>query len=249
MTHPPRRPAFAGGPHRSPPSSFGYGFVPAGARPAVRKSSRVKLFAVLVIGLLVAVGAMIAITRGVETQPQVAKPCPPVCPPPPVGRPVISEKVFTAPNGSFSFEYPNASGVQKGASGVALQTSVGVLLMKGGPANGRTAEDVATSFLRDKLPDARRAYVVPNAYVGYTLGYGEVDDVYPQSTNGTEAHDRVLVLTAVKHNVQVTVVALGGYEKWTQTGLNDGHPSGVGMRIAAFIDRYVNSVRWKGEIR
>jgi hypothetical protein len=124
-----------------------------------------------------------------------------------------------------------------------------VLAIQGGPANGQSPQEVATSFLRAKLPDARQTYVVPNAYVGYTHGYGEVDDVYLQSSNGTEQHERVIVLAAVKNGVQVTVAALGPYVKWTQTGLNDGHPSGVGMQIAAMIDQYVNSVRWKGETR
>jgi hypothetical protein len=245
----PPRPAYAGGPYPPGTPAFGYGFVPASSRPAVRKSSPVKLFVLLAVGLLVVVGVFIAIARAVETQPEVAKPCPPVCPPPPVGKPVTAEVVFTGPDGSFSFEYPAVSGVQKSASGIAVQTSLGVLAIRGGSANGQSAEEVATSFLRDKLPDARRTYVVPNAYVGYTHGYGEVDDVYLQSSNGTEEHDRVIVLSAVKNDVQVTVVALGLYEKWSQTGLNDGHPSGVGMRIAAAIDQYVNSVRWKGETR
>jgi hypothetical protein len=243
------QPAFAGGPHPAGAPQFGYGFVPAAARPTVRKSSHVKLFVLLVAGLVAAAAVFIGITRGVETQPEVAKPCPPVCPPPPVGKPVTAETVFTGPNGSFSFEYPNISGVQKSTSGIAVQTTFGVLAMQGGSANGQSPEEVATSFLRAKLPDARRTYVVPNAFVGYTHGYGEVDDVYLQSSTGTAQHERVVVLTAVKNDVQVTVVALGPYEKWTQTGLNDGHPSGVGMRLAAMIDQYVNSVRWKGETR
>ncbi len=40
------------------------------------------------------------------------------------------------------------------------------------PAKGRSAEQVVDDLLREKQPDATVAYVLPNATVGYQLGYG-----------------------------------------------------------------------------
>ena len=50
--------------------------------------------------------------------------------------------------------------------------------------------------LHEKQPDATVAYVLPNATVGYQLGYGAVLDVYPQGTSGVARRTRIVVMAA-----------------------------------------------------
>jgi hypothetical protein len=228
--------------------------VPAAARPPVKHSSHAKLIAAFVAGLLVIVGAFLVISHVATPSKPPAKKCPPACGQPPTGPPVASRPRFTAPDRSFSVEYPQGERyfgtTKKLADGVLISVNVGdtgAILIEGGPANGRTAEQVATSFVRSKFPDARRAYGVPNALVGYQLGYGEVDDVYLQSSDGTYSHQRLTVLAAVKNDVSVLAVGLGAYHPFVQGSFSNGHPSGAATLVAQVMDSFVNSVTWRGD--
>ena len=51
------------------------------------------------------------------------------------------------------------------------------------------------------FPDARTAYKIPNAMVGYQPGYGEAADCWPQGANSSYMKMRVLVMVAVKNDL------------------------------------------------
>ena len=161
---------------------------------------------------------------------------------------------FTAPDGSFSFGYPKPNNIfgaaKQQSGGVVVPVNAGdggAVLLQGGAAKGQSAEQVVTGFVRAKFPDARQTYVVPNAMVGYTAGYGLVEDIYLQTTNGTYQHDRAIVLAAVKNNVFVLVAGIGAFHEFAVDGLTDGHPSGAGALVALVMDPLINSVKWKGD--
>jgi hypothetical protein len=244
----------------APPGGWGYGYrpaygpgYPAPSRPAVKHTSHTKLISFFVVGMLVIVGGFLLIAKSATPEKKAVK-CPPTCPQPPVGDPVVAMPRFTAADGSFSIGYPKPSKIFGAAeiqsSGVVVPINVGdggAVLIQGGPAKGQTAEQVVTAFVRSKFPDARQTYVVPNALVGYQAGYGLVDDVYPQSTDGTYVHDRVIVLAAVKNDVSVLIAGIGPFHQFAQDGLTDGHPSGAGVLAALVMDPLVNGVAWKGD--
>jgi hypothetical protein len=244
----------------APPGGWGYGYGPAygpgyaaPGRPPVKHTSHTKLIAVFVVGLLVIVGGFLLISKAATPANKATK-CPPTCPQPPVGDPVVAMPRFTAPDGSFSVGYPKPSKIFGAAemqtSGVLVPINAGdggAILMQGGGAKGQTPEQVVTAFIRAKFPDARQAYIVPNALVGYQSGYGVVDDVYPQSTDGTYVHDRVVVLAAVKNDTSVLVAGIGPFHEFAPDGLTNGHPSGADLLVALVMDPLVNDVEWKGD--
>lgn len=244
----------------APPGGWGYGYGPAygpgiaaAARLPVKQTAHTKLIAFFVVGLLIVTGIFLVIAKTATPDKHTAK-CPPTCPQPPVGDPVAAMPRFTAADGSFSAGYPKPNRIFDPAKlqkdGVLVPVKVsdgGAVLVQGGPANGQTAEQVVTVFLRAKFPDARQAYVVPNALVGYHAGYGVVADLYPQSTDGTYEHDRVIVLAAVRNDVSVVVAGAGPFHEFAADGLTNGHPSGAGVLVALVMDPIVNAVEWKGD--
>lgn len=240
-----------------PQTGTPYGYpVAQAARPSVAQSSHTKIVAILVVALVVAAGAFVLISKFVTPAANNAKSCNPTCGgPPPVGPPVNANPRFTASDGSFSVEYPTtlpnigANTIQKNSSAVELSIAhgLGVILIQGGSANGSTAQQVVSSFVQGKFADAKVAYQIANAEVGYTPGYGAVFDVFPQTTSGASSHERLVVLGAVKNNSYVLVVGLGGYQEFAQGQLSDGHPSGAATAVALFMDPIINSVLWKGD--
>ncbi|HEY2273541.1 MAG TPA: hypothetical protein VGH30_12240 [Jatrophihabitantaceae bacterium] len=256
----PNQPVAAAPGAPTPPGGWGYGYGPAygpgiatPARPPVKHTSHRKLIAFFVVGLVAVVGIFLGIGK-LATPEKKTPSCPPTCPQPPVGPPVAAMPRYTAPNGSFSFGYPRPNKLfgtaKKQSDGLIVPINVGdggAILMKGDPANGQSAEQVVTAFVRAQFPDARQSYVVPNALVGYTPGYGLAEDVYPQSTDGSYVHERLIVLGAVKNNVAVLVAGIGPYHEFAIDGLTDGHPSGAGLLAALLMDPLINSVQWKGD--
>lgn len=236
-----------------PPPPTGYSFAPSGyaVAPLKRTSHRriVSLFAltlVLVMGVVVGVSAALTPHRTVFI-------CPPNCGHPPTAAPVSVRPRMSGPNAAYTVEYdPSGGNVTSShdANSVTEDLVVGdqgTLRLFGMPANGQTAGQVAASLLGKHFPNATRVYMVPNAEVGFQPGYGEVDDVNVQSTNGGYLHARLIVMVAVKHDVALVGVALGPYDPYTPDGINDGHPSGVSAEIAFLLDPLLNSFSWQGD--
>lgn len=229
--------------------------VPPAARPAVKHTSHAKLIALFAVGLLVVVGIFLVATKAATPSKPKAADCPPTCPQPPVGAPVSALPKFTAKDGSFSVSYYPANSrvsVQTDASSVTEKISPAngedsTIVLIGQSADGQTAEQVVSGLIAKAFPDAKRAYVIPNATLGYQPGYGEILDAYPQTTSGDFSHQRVIVMAAVKHNVALVAVAGGPYHEFSQRGLTDGHASGANVFVAFLLDRLVNSFTWKGD--
>ena len=85
---------------------------------------------------------------------------------------------FEAPDGSFSVAYPSpgsASTVKTTDAGVTATYTGGdggVLQLFSEPAKGRSASDIVAALVKRTYPDAKVAYEIPNAMVGYQPGYG-----------------------------------------------------------------------------
>lgn len=176
--------------------------------------------------------------------------CPPDCGRQPIGTPVTDLPRYTAPDGSFSVAYPPADTayqVTTGANGVSARWTKGdrgVLRLFSEPARGRAPRAIAAEWLAEKFPDAQTAYEIPNAMVGYQLGYGEAADRWPLSSTGAYLRLRILVLVAVKNDLALVAAAAGPYHEFSP---DSGPPSGANLQIAQDTGKYVNSFRWKGD--
>jgi hypothetical protein len=244
-----------------PPVWPGYA-VPARsyATPAVRHTSHIRLFVILIIALALVVAAVVTVSALITPSTAVHN-CPPQCgrPPtgprlgqpetvPPAGAPVSSFPRFTADTGQFSVAYdPNATATP-GSNGVKLAydkiNSYATLF--GQPAGNQTPRDIAETLIQSAYPGAKTAYQIPNAMVGYQPGYGEIDDFYPQGGASSAEDIRVLVMVAVKNGYALIATATGPYEQWGKQ-VDDGHPSGANLQVAIWISDYVNRFMWRGD--
>jgi hypothetical protein len=233
----------------------GYPVAPQ-ARPAVKHSSHTKVILILVGALALAVGAFVLVSALITPGPPKTPDCPPDCPHPPTGKPISAPHVFTAANGSFSVsylasnQYINASTT---SDSVLMKitppnsTEQDEILLAGNAANGQSAEQVVNALAGKVAPDAKVAYVIPNATVGFQKGYGLMLDNYQQSTSGGTEHDRIAIVAAVKNDTALIAVGVGPYREFSATGLNDGHPSGADSLPSLFMDDMINSFTWKGD--
>jgi hypothetical protein len=159
---------------------------------------------------------------------------------------------FSAPDGTFSVSYPppgSAYTIATGDSGVtATYTGAGggVMQLFSEPANGRSAREIAAAILKRTYPDAKVAYQIPNAMVGYQLGYGEVADDWPQGAMASYSRLRILVMAAVKNDVALVAFATGPYRAFGPD-FGPGPPSGANLKIAQDMGKYVNSFHWEGD--
>ena len=122
-----------------------------------------------------------------------------------------------------------------------------MILVQGGSANGATAQQVVSSFVQAKFADARAAYQISNAEVGYTPGYGAVSTC---SRSRRPERRRTIGWSCWPRSRTTPTCSWpdsGGYQEFAQGGLTDGHPSGVATAVALFMDPINNSVLWKGD--
>lgn len=122
----------------------------------------------------------------------------------------------------------------------------GVMRLWSQPAAGRSAKDVLVDIMRTGYPNARTAYEVPNAMVGYQRGYGEVADVWPQDNDSTYRHLRIVMLVAVKNDLALIAGAVGPYREFGPD-FGPGRPSGANLELAMDLGKYVNSFTWRGD--
>jgi hypothetical protein len=230
----------------------GYGLpTPSYSAEPLRYTSLRRLLLVVLVGLSVIVGVLVT-TSVLITEPMVRYTCPPDCGRPPTGEPVQASPRFTAPDGTFSVSYPSPGSAYKitmeddGVSAEFTAGDGGTMELFGTPAAGRSAEQVVDDLVREKQPDATVAYVLPNATVGFQLGYGVVLDVYPNSADGGGARTRIVVVGAVKNDLTLIAAAIGPYREFGP-GFGPGLPSGANLQLAQDLGRYVNSFLWKGD--
>ena len=177
--------------------------------------------------------------------------CPPDCGRPPTGQPVATNPRFTAPDGSFSVSYPApgaAYSVATGSDGVTATWTGGdggTLRLFSQPAAGRDPQEIAGELIEDAFPGATKVYELPNATVGYHLGYGEVADFRPM-TGGETGRIRVIMIVAVKNDLALIAGAAGPFREFTPS-FGPGPPSPANLQIAQDMGKYVNSFMWRGD--
>lgn len=209
-----------------------------------------------VLGLwAIAIAVALVVLGGVTlkmTKPPAHYMCPPDCGRPPTGIPVTALPRFTPPDGSFTVAYPEPSSVydvkldNRGVTAKFTGGDTGVLQLFSQPARGRSAEDIAHVLLKGKFPDAKIAYEVPNASVGYQPGYGLVADSWPPGASGSSVRIRTLLMVAVKNDLALVAGAVGPYHAFGPD-FGPGLPSAVNLQIAQDMGKYVNSFSWKGD--
>lgn len=178
--------------------------------------------------------------------------CPPDCGQPPIGKPVQRLPRFTSPDGAFSVAYPaegTAYDVTLKPNGVIAEFTGGdggTMQLVSEPANGRSPAEIAQTLLDRTYPDAVKDYEIPNAMVGYQLGYGEVADVYPQDAAGKYMRLRLVILVAVKNGLALVAGAVGPFRRFTPD-FGPGQPSAANLQLALDMGQYVNSFMWRGD--
>lgn len=127
---------------------------------------------------------------------------------------------------------------------VRVQLNGGTIQFASVATGALTAQQLVDQSVAKIAPNAVLEYEIPNAFVGYQLGYGAVYDVQPNSTNGNGVDDRLLLMAAVRNGIGVVVLADGPFDRnFAQDPLLN-HPAFVGLDIALFLDSSVNSVTW-----
>lgn len=178
--------------------------------------------------------------------------CPPDCGRPPTGLPVSTNPRFTAADGSFSVSYPapgaayDVTTQSNGVTAVWKAGDGGTLRLFSQPAADRNAEQIAGALMDAAFPDARVAYQLPNATVGYHPGYGEVADFRPLAASDKADLLRIIIVVAVKDDLALIAVADGPFREFTPT-FGPGPPSPANLQIAQDMGKYVNSFRWRGD--
>ncbi len=177
--------------------------------------------------------------------------CPPDCSRPPTGLPVATNPRFVAPGGEFSVSYPApgaAYTVTTDATGVTAEWTAGdggTLRLFSLPAEARDSRQIADAVLQQAFPNASKAYELPNATVGYHLGYGEVADFQPLGAAKAD-RVRVIVIVAVKNGLALIAAAAGPFREFTPA-FGPGPPSPANLQIAQDMGKYVNSFTWRGD--
>lgn len=245
-------PAEAGG--ADAPTGAWPGYAVPAARYVSPTFARTTMVRVLGAWLAANVGvaaALVGLSAAIAT-PEVRFNCPPDCGEPPSGTPVTSNPRFTAADGGFSVAYPapgSAYDVTKADDGVTarfLGGDGGVLRLWSQPAAGRSAKEVIGDVLTASYPNARTAYEIPNAMVGYQLGYGVVADLWPQDADTSYSHLRVVLLAAVRNDLALIAGAVGPYRQFSPS-FGPGRPSAAGLELALDMGHYVNSFAWRGD--
>jgi len=230
----------------------GYALPPGSyAAPPVTHTSHRRLLLRLAAGVGVLIVAAVVVFK-LLTPPTARYVCPPDCGQPPFGTPVERLPRFVSPSGDFSVAYPGegtAYTVTMKPNGVVADFTggdKGTLQLFSEPAAGRKPQEIAQSLIDQTYPDAVKDYEIPNAMVGYQLGYGEVADTYPQDASGKYVRLRVLVMVAVKNGLALIATAVGPYHKFSPD-FGTGQPSGANLQLALDMAKYVNSFSWRGD--
>ena len=204
-------------------------------------------------GTVITVATVVLAGVAVVLSPKVVHyMCPPECGKPPTGTPVMALPRYTSADGAFSVSYPapgSAYTVETSSTGVTATYTGGdggVMQLFAEPADGRPPRDIIRAVVARTYPDAKVAYEIPNAMVGYQPGYGEVADTWPQSSTASYRRIRILVLAAVKNDLALVAFATGPYHAFGPD-FGPGPPSGANLEIALDMGKYVNSFHWSGD--
>lgn len=247
------RPELAGAPDPGRPTIRpGYSVAPGTYRAAaLSRTTFARPLGTWSVTMAVLVAVLVGIAALV-TQLPAKYLCPPKCGRPPIGANVSANPRFTAPGGEFSVSYPPADAPYEislsdnGVTATFVGGDTGTLQLFSQPAEHRSARDIATALLRNAYPDARIAYQLPNAMVGYQPGYGVAADNWPQGTNSSYTQMRIIVMVAVKNDLALVAYAVGPYHAFGPD-FGPGPPSAANLDLAQDMGIYVNSFAWRGD--
>ncbi len=217
----------------------------------LRHTSVRRLLVLLAVGLSVVVAAT-TVSSILSAAPAERYACPPDCGRPPTGVPVQANPRYSPADGSFSVAYPGTGSAyvitkdEDGVSATFTGGDGGAMELFSVTANGRRAEQIVDDLIREHEPGATVAYVLPNATVGYQLGYGAVLDAYPQGSTGVGRRTRIVIMAAVKNDLALVGAAVGPYRAF-RPGDGPNLPSGANLQLAQDLGKYVNSFQWKGD--
>ena len=230
----------------------GYG-VPAQAytSPPLDRAPVARVLGLWTVTVVAVAASLIGLSAAIA-EPSVRFNCPPDCGQPPTGTPVAGNPRFTGTGGAFTVAYPapgTAYEVTTGDDSVTARYtggSGGIMRLWSEPATGRAARDIAAAIMAKSYPNARTAYEIPNAMVGYQRGYGVVADTWPQDGDARFSHLRVVILVAVKHDLALIAGGVGPFKAFSPD-FGPGRPSAANLELAMDMGQYVNSFSWRGD--
>lgn len=209
-------------------------------------------WAILAGGLLALMIAFGLLTQALQPTPPPAVRCPPDCPPPPRGAPLVSGRTYTSRTYGYSLQYgsdtkPSAQD-DKSITWTYHEKSGGQwpITVSGDGQQGRNPQQVAEALQRSKGLDANLAYPIPSAAIGYNpTAYGAIYDVTVDPGTGQATPARLIVVAAARKNVIVEIVGLGPRVKGDQTTFD--HPNPSLTPISSFMDHILKTVIWPGD--
>jgi hypothetical protein len=149
----------------------------------------------------------------------------------PADEPSVLTEFGTPSDGVVEINYHGSSAATSGS----LQ--IGVF-----PANGLSPVQWVDRFLvtfKGATPD----YILPGAWVGYQLGFGEAFQVAPTTASGAAPPGELILMAAVRNGLAVVVLAQGQQVSLVNF---DGHPTPARLYVAAYANTVINSIRWPG---
>lgn len=211
------------------------------------------LFGILTATLAIATGA-VTVWDKVATKESIYA-CPPECGRPITSAPVANMPRFTSTDGAFSVGYPasgspdaggetfRVSRQPNGISAVKVSGDGGQLRLFSEPADGRVARRVVEDLMAREFSGAEVAFEVPNATVGYQLGYGVIVNL---QRPGSLTTSRAVLMAAVKNDLALIATAEGPFRRFTPE-FGPGIPSAANVEIAIDMSKYTDSFSWRGD--
>ena len=267
LTATPAAPAFIPAPLAAPAvpaAPAAPAFVPATSaqvsQVAPRKAGRRIPWAVL-IAIIGVTAVVLAVAAEAVTQ-HAAPTCGAACPPPPpprpapplgpVGPPLPPVHRYTGSATGYSLEYPDVlsslittNDTQNiGWSGTVSGNSFEIMF-KGEPASGRSPQQIVQSMAQSQLGgNATQVFVLPDAALGYALGYGAVYDYLASPQGGQQQDQRAIVEASVVNGTAVELLA----ESPMVPDKNE-HPAPAQLEpaVEGSADSIGNTVTWPGE--
>jgi hypothetical protein len=159
---------------------------------------------------------------------------------------------YTSSTYGFSVEYPSDFAPIQTTSdavswGATYNGSPATWTFVGESAKGRTPQQVVNDLQQSRYPNATFVYAIPGANLGYTPGYGAVYNLFVDNAAGQSAHQRLIILSAIRGDVAVSFYGTGPFVQTSQSA--DGHPNPSDTPIVheTLFRQSIEGVTWSGE--
>jgi hypothetical protein len=163
--------------------------------------------------------------------------------------------MYTSSKYGYSLEYdPSFPPTEKGDTGIlwtyhSRKTGAPYTMrVMAESASGRSAQQLVRDLEQQERRmgrDTEWVYDVPHAEVGYTLGYGSINNQTSAPATGPTVPMRLVIVVAVKNGLAISGVALAPFvadadHVW-------GHPNPAQTWVVIDLDPIINSVVWPGD--